>query len=132
MIEDSGAHESLQIAQIRNDLENWLKAETWEFNELRYWIKGYKFFDYGDEPYLWLSRCLPKSSKYLPSMAQRIAIFLEIEEPYKRTRRTEDDDDSLFYNLFSLSAGLGYRRELGRELSRIFHYFSKNKNERKD
>ncbi|MGB7207204.1 MAG: hypothetical protein WBD27_00955 [Pyrinomonadaceae bacterium] len=123
--------ESQRVKNIRDDLEKWLSLSKWEPNELRYWIKGYDFFSYGEEPYLWLSRCLPKSSEFLPKMARRIATFLRKEEPFRMDKMTEEDDDRFFYNLFNLSAGLSYRKELGKEFSKIFIFFSENEGESK-
>jgi hypothetical protein len=131
MSEDSLLNESQRVKNIREDLDKWLTVEKWESEELRNWIKGYEFFTYGEEPYLWLLRCLPKSSKYSSIMAERIAAFLETEDPYKKNKATKEDDARFFYNLFNLSAFLNYRGKLGKQLAKIFDYFKENEEERK-
>lgn len=122
--------ESLRVENIKHDLEAWLAAKVWSPSDLRDWLKGYKFFTYGDEPYLWLFKCLPKSSKYLPEMSRRIAEFLNEQAPYKTSNSNEEDDEKFFYNLFNLSAGLGYRNGLGTALEHVFNYFNEHADER--
>ena len=122
--------ESQRVKNISRDLNKWLSRKRWKHDELRDWLKGYKFFTYGDEPFLWLFKCLPRSSKHLPEMARRIAAFLSDQPSYKSSEKTEEDDERFYYNLFNLAAGLGYRKELGTALEKIFGYFSENTDER--
>lgn len=128
--EDSIRSDSDQIKLITKELETWLDAPNWSAVELRYWLKGYKFFPYGDDPYVWILRSLPEDSNYRTAMGNRLAEFLRVEQPYKSAKKNEEDDAVLFYNLFCLAAGLGTRGKLGAELLQAFGFFTENRIER--
>ena len=129
MSEETQIIESPKIKKIRQDLETWLNKETWSFDELRRWLKGYELpaVGYDEEPYTWILYSFPESKNYRQEMAKRIADFLG-KKPY--LKGSDKKDDKLFYNLFYLSAGLDCKNELGKPLSDIFKFFQENGNKR--
>lgn len=124
MSEEAQVRESPVVIKIRQGLETWLNKADWSYDDLRRWLKGYELpaVGYDQEPYSWILYSLPASEYYYQEMAKRIAQFLQQEKPYQNL--SSDYDDTFFYNLFHLSAGLGCKRELGKPLTEIFTYFA--------
>lgn len=117
---------------IRTDLATWLEAKNWSYRDLRFWIKGYRFLSIDADPFVLILRSIHASKELSNAMSCRIAQFLEVEKPYQMSRRTDDDDEVLFVNLFYLAAGLNNRKELGEQLIKIFRYFEVNSEEREE
>src|ERR1051326_8512180 len=119
----SVALEPPSIIQVRQDLESWLNKDQWTFQELRRWLKGYELpsLGYESEPYVWILRSLPKSAIYRQKLANRIAKFLEQTQAHATP--SQDYNDSFFYNLLHVCAGLGCKKELGKQLSKLFFFF---------
>ena len=128
----SVATEPPTINEIRQSLEYWLNKDQWTFQELRRWLKGSELpsLGYESEPYVWILRSLPEAASYRHELANRIAKFLE-QSPVHAIPNQEYND-SFFYNLLHVSAGLGCRDLLGKQLSEIFYFFASHKDQQED
>lgn len=124
--------ESVKERNVRESLANWFKADKWNYRDLRFWIKGYKFLSGDSDPFVMILKSLFSYPDLKNELSLRIATFLEKEKPYQKSRMTDDDDDVLFSNLFYLAAGLNYRQELGEQFLKIYNYFQKHTEERKE
>lgn len=121
------------MTRIRHDLEAWLDKSEWTFDELRRWLKGYELpaVGYDREAYWWIVSSLSRADHYDEKMASRLAFFLESTKPYQES--SEDKEDSrLFYNLFSLAAGLGCKHQLGNALRDMFNWFATQEDSQKE
>jgi hypothetical protein len=126
----SVATESITISEIRQSLEYWLNKDQWTFQDLRRWVKGHELpsLGYETEPYVWILRSLPDSANHRHELANRIASFLKQSQAHPIPN--QEFNDSFFYNLLHICAGLGCRQELGRPLRDLYSFFTSHNNER--
>lgn len=127
MSEETPNSLSPKVEKIKRDLEAWLSAKNWSFDELIAWLKGYALpgVGYDREPYFWITISLANSEDARREMAHRIAQFLTSE-----TYKNSNLDDGLFYNLFQLAASLGSRNVLAAPLARVFDHFNNDELQR--
>lgn len=93
-------------------------------------MKGYELpsLGYETEPYVWILHSLPNSANDRHELANRIARFLEQSQAHAIPN--QEYNDSFFYNLLHICAGLGCREELGKQLSDLFSFFTAHNDKR--